>query len=99
MPAQGLAQVIHIVGRESVSPPDGQVAGEIDEQPEQRPTRRPGREHADVRVDRARGLDDIGVPLARMSGLAAVTHQKTAIEADARLVADAIAQLGRHARE
>ena len=53
MPAQRLSQVVNIVGRESVSPHDGQVAGEVDKQPEQRAAGSPGRQHADVRVDRA----------------------------------------------
>ena len=53
MAAQGLSQVINIIGRESASPHDGQVAGEVDEQPEQLAAGRAGRQHADVGVDRA----------------------------------------------
>ncbi len=94
MPAQGLSQVINIIGRESVSPHDGQVAGEIDKDPEQLAAGSPGRQHADVGVDRAGRLDDVGIPLAGMGGLAAVAHQETAVEADAGLVADPVAQLG-----
>ena len=94
MPAQGFAQVIDIIGRESASAHDGQVAGEVDEEPKERTAGSAGGEHADVRVDRSAGLDDVRIPLARMSGLASVAHQEAAVEADARLVPDPVTELG-----
>ena len=86
--------MVNIVGRESVSAHDREMAGEVDKHPEQFAARRASRQHADVRVDRTGGFDDIGIPLPRMSGLAAVAHQEPAVEADARLMADAVAQFG-----
>ena len=96
MSAQGLPKVVDVVRRESAPAHDGQVAGEVDEQPEQLAARRSGRQHTDVRVDGTSGLDDLRIPLARMGGLPAVAHQEAAVEADARLVAECRRPARRH---
>jgi hypothetical protein len=61
MPAQGLTQVVNIVGREPISAHYSQVAGEVDKQPEQLAVRRLRRQHADVWVDRPGRLYDLGI--------------------------------------
>src|SRR5262249_6603789 len=90
MVPQRRSQVMNIIGRETIAPPHGEVAREVDEQPEQLATGRPGREDADVRIDRAGGLHNRAIALARMGNLAPVTHQEPAIEADAGFVADSV---------
>ena len=61
-----------------------------------RPSRSPVGEraamHADIGIDRTGRLDDIRVPFAWVGDLPAVAHQEPAIEADARLVPDPVAQ-------
>src|SRR5262249_8221667 len=91
---QGRPQVMNIISREATTSPDSQVAREVDEQPEQRATGRPGREDADVGIDRAGGLPNRTIALTGMGNLAPITHQEPAIEADAGFVADSIAQFG-----
>ena len=95
MPAQRLAEVVNVVGREAVSAHDGQVTGEVDKEPKQLAARRPCGQYADIRIDRPGGFDDIRIALARMRGLATIPHQEASVEADARLMADAVSELSR----
>ena len=87
---QVFAERIHIIGGESVSSHDGEVAGEVDKEPEHFTARCVGGEHADGGINGPGGPDDVGISLARVSELAAVSHEEAAVEADTGFVADAI---------